>query len=1512
MTSVQQGESVGLIPVPTAPGAPSVARRGVSRLLAQAGRAGAGGPGQLSPTTAALVTGALAFALMPAAESWAQGFVGGSPMPAMMYPGGQPMGTRGMGGPRPGSPDFDWDNIEGGGDDDSGGFRGRGRINAPVAMRTELGKAIQRLQFNRDPSGVLTARTSLARKLRSDSFVGPPTPDAPGGDGAAPTDNLPPGMAEMLRGMPPEMMDQIDPAELSRMAAAMSAAGSMQVPGGPPAGDGDDDAPAPGAAPAEGAGDAPPSPAGLLSGMPFMPGARNPAATRRGAAGGGAAGGLSPEQQKLERESKQKRTTYLAERFRLLVVGGDWTGVREFLTEHGGEDRKAIYDHVLSQLSMMDEAVVPEEVLAIADASPQPPTNDQLTQLGQLLANTARRGGEPRAVAAKIREGTIYLGGPDGGAGDEVAQRVVKRKRAAALFMGAGLPVEAQAYLPPLERARELGDAELLNLHALYFDARARKLQGQEREENVRRAWDLALEVLGMEGVKDAPRGKALGMAMRLITQVEEAVGDKWLDGLFTPRKDAPPLTLPADDIGWMVLSRAHGRSKRLLEMQAPPEVRLKSLGVIGRVGRSVLRTTKGPELARWGSGLDMVTMALLAEAETTRNMGGGRAGGFDEDYYDPYGGGYDPYGQGRGGRQRFQPIAPEDLAKVLPDQAWLLAIDPGLAAKLEVMVATTQVGSGDVKSVLALLTPVAKSDPARGAEMAEAIVKAWPSYVRPGGDPLAMMYGRGRGGRFGGFNPWMYGGYNPYGNQGSIPLTRQMQARHLQQLKALLAGIEGLGLPKPPAPVMVDAFSASHSMAEVYRRDDLLTVFGAPEGWSDELRLVMINNMRQRLGTVWRSMRVQQQAGTNRTDPELAREVVAGYDAAIAMLPEPAAVGAGPKAWEVVLLRADLHFDKAEYLYGQRADLATYSAIRERAFALYGAAAERYAVESAGGRTAPNARAFVQWFNAALGASDLGFLTRQDMPDTDQVAKVRQALDKLGDRTAGHVGLFAVAITRSLGEVSPELKVRYATHAARVVGDAPEGRDLRKALALYEDIQKEVELALTVDGPAEVGRGEAFGAVLSVRATRSVSRESGGFAKYLQTESWDQMTGQQTNPREAVEKMVRDRLAERFHVVSITWDKPGAQPLTSTAQGRQGWEETPMAYVLLRPRDASVDTIPPLQMDMDFRDSTGTVLLPVSSSKVVIDAKGDKAPVRPVKQLAVEMVLDDRPFNSAKVAKEPEATGGSGSGAGAGGGPGGVGANPAGPNAAAGGMPSSPGRGEVVLEVNAKGRGLIGPLDSLVNLDAVRGFRIVSIDDTGNNVESLDASAGVVTPVTERNWKVRLRSDAAVTAAANVEFRFPTLRPNVGTGEKDGSAPKLTMKRYSDADVVETASTVALATSGVPGSRAAWLIAAAIVTVAAVLGVLAWRRGRRPQVATVPLFTMPRELTPITTIATLRKLHAANGSLLSATDHADLGGEITRLEQRWFAPEGHATTQQDGRGEMERVLRRWLSRVKA
>lgn len=1283
-----------------------------------------------------------------------------------------------------------------------------------IEFKTDLGKRIQRLDFSRNPQSIVAARAKLASQAREKRLRPPeepkpeePKPEATKPDPTKPTDTQPAPSAPASTPAP-------SPTTLPAIPGLTPPTTTPTDPNAPEA--------------------APELPADLPPGMdPSAPGLN---ASPRS---------MSPAQRKA-REAAQKALADKAENFRLLVVAGDWKSVGDFIQKEGGEDKKSIYAHVLTTLVNADQAMVPDEVLELSEAAPDALNEKLITSLGQILSNTSQRGSQASAVAPQIKAGTLHFGGSD----------PVKRKNAATLLVAAGLPIEAQEYLPALEVAREQKDPELLNLYAVYFDALAKSKQGTPREEAIAQGWRTTMEVLSLEKSKPEQREKALALALVFINDIPQDEGDAFLKRLFASEPD----------MGWKAIDSVSNRSRQLRQRNAKPDERVKALLSARRVGLAML-TGSGDSFSSWRTGLNLLTGLFVEEAELSRRVSarGAPAEGMD----DPaYAGRYNNYNNEGANRQQIIPA--EMLGETLPTPAWLRSIDQGLAAKLELMVASTAAASGDTAAVLGMIKPVVKTDRERALKLANALVSAWPSYARrtPGDSSAgANPYARTRY-----YNPYaMYGGYGGYSydSGGGVPLTRAKQQRIIAQLKDVVSELRTFNLKGISPAALVGAFAASHSDAEVYQPEDIQAVFGDPSSMEHELRSSLVANMRTRLASTWRQPRIQQAAGTKRTDKELTAMVLRGYDVAVALA--TISIQSKPDSFEAHAALGDLFFDKAEFLYGQKADMTVYTATRAQAFSAYDRASELYSGALKAGSTKPSARVFMQWFNSALGASELGQLTRQDNADQQQVAAVAAAIDALGpDQAAKHRALFAQEAQTASRSLPPELKVRFLRLASQIIGSAPEGKDARAMLDYYDDLTKEIQLSLTVDGSTNTPAGQPFGAQLAIWCTRAISRESGSFARYLTSDGYNPMTGQPINYKEEIEKHLRERLSDRFEILSVTFHKPTVQPISIA---RPGWEQFPLAYLLLKPKDVSVDRLPQVKIDMDFSDGQGSVIIPITSTEVLLDARttaGAQPPARPVGDLQLEMILDDRVIPPTLQPTQSTAAG-----------------QP---------LPVSP----IRLEIRAKGKGLIPDLSRVIDTASLTGVKLDRVEDKGLNIVELDAAGTEVVPIAERSWMLHL----SPTSAGVIDFAFPKAAA-LAAGQ---TAPKITLKQFSDADIVDAKPIVSIGSPVSLISRL-WpaLVAIASAAIAAAVLIFLIRRNPKATVTKAPPVSVPSNLTPFTAVATLRKIQSLNGTALPPPAQEELAIAIRTLERRYFGP---STTSEAQDIELRPIVQTWVDRV--
>jgi hypothetical protein len=213
---------------------------------------------------------------------------------------------------------------------------------------------------------------------------------------------------------------------------------------------------------------------------------------------------------------------------------------------------------------------------------------------------------------------------------------------------------------------------------------------------------------------------------------------------------------------------------------------------------------------------------------------------------------------------------------------------------------------------------------------------------------------------------------------------------------------------------------------------------------------------------------------------------------------------------------------------------------------------------------------------------------------------------------------------------------------------------------------------------------------------------------------------------RDDFAKNIHAALDETFEIASITFHDA---TVTALDLPREGWQETPLAYVLLRAKEAAVDRIPSLQLDMDFSDTAGKVVLPVRSQVLSIDAKEDVAAPRPCADLALTFTMDEREWA---------------------------------------------GDGRVVIEVAAKGHGAIPSHDQLFDF-AQDGFD-VGVTDSGLSITEFvtDQKSRLVNA--DRNWQFTYQRTKDLRG--DVSLKFPAVKAGIPTGSTE-------YQHYQDADLV-------------------------------------------------------------------------------------------------------------------------------
>jgi hypothetical protein len=1147
-------------------------------------------------------------------------------------------------------------------------------------------------------------------------------------------------------------------------------------------------------------------------------------------------------------------------RFRQDVIAGRWSAAGEFIAQLPENQRVQVYRHVLEALGRdpqparpgmptpdgdlvpgaMPEnppmvmpgmppgmfpapVLLPDDVLALADIAPGELNDDLIQRLGYLLIRALSKGNYIAPFLSRLEQGTPRLGGAD----------PARRDLAAQLLIAAGRLTDAGRFLPSLEAAKASSDLKALDLHARYHLEVGRQ---EQNTNSLQQAWELTQLLLASTNALStnnpaADRDRVLRRALELLPLIARHQGTNWLRASFRDR--------PGE--GMAILAAALGAPAPNLR---DAEVRRRNLEQQCQAVL-VLLDTVGPETKRWTTPLQVIALNWMQEADLTRE----RWYQQPRQYPDPYGN-YDPMEEMR--MQRFndpnqpQPIAPTALLGLLPNEPWLDLIEDTLRPRVWFLAASLRLKTDEEAKAIPYLEKLASAYPKPALELANDLLRAWTRSHDPN-TQQAMM--RTRYARYG---PVWYGPGSPYGMGGQgVSLTRSMQNRNLRELADLLDRLRRLPLPNLEDAAVVGAFTAAHSQAEVFRAEDIAAVFGPVAQMRLETLAELLQTMRQRLASDWRQMRAQQDAKTRRTDKDIEGEIMRGYEVMTDLIGQ--GLARWPDHWRLRLVQAATSFDWAEFQYGKKVDLAIYVQKRDEAFAAFEQAAGLYAAQLASLEPKDQTvLAYMQWFNANLGASDLAYVTRQQEASTNQLARLRAALLALpGEAAERHLALFGRELNQSLDTIKPELKPRYVRAGLEIVGDHPSAAEVRKLATHYRDLLGELALEVRVDGDATVGHTHPFGVFVCLRHTVEVEREGGGFGRYLQGQNNPYAYnpyGQQRNVREEFEKQVREKLNEGFDIKVITFADDKVQ---SRGYGRPGWRETPLAYLLLRAKDGAVDRLPSLHLDLDFFDRRGQVVLPIESPVVLLDARPPTAPVRPVTKLAVTQVLDDRELAA----------------------------------------------GRLTLDLKATGRGLVPDLKDLLDLN-LAGFRLAKTNDSGVTVTKLDTEADDLAGLSERTWLLELVPAEGRRGHPPAVFHFPAAR---------SQEVALAYKRYADADLVEVKPEVALA-----GIRLkpdwTWLWLTLALLGAATGGFIVWRR--RQARATVeprqPRYLVPSPATPFNVLNLLRQMHRDEHLPLSADRRAELTRAIGELEQGYFAPPTNGKPDRD----LAAFARAWVESV--
>lgn len=1119
----------------------------------------------------------------------------------------------------------------------------------------------------------------------------------------------------------------------------------------------------------------------------------------------------------LERVGTSDPATLSAnERFQLRFVTGDWAKLGEELKAMPQDIAVKIYAKMLSDLTENRKPVMRlDDIIALSDVAPAELSNDNVRRIGQLLGVTVPMS-ESFWIVDRFQKGTGKFGGTD----------AAKRLLAARVLIAGNFRDLARSYLPANEKIAEIADEGVRN-ELMNFVATQEQRESTQRSE-VQKIWDEnirdLLEPPSTGKSKAWEKQKPISNISKIITQVPMST----LAPVFTDLIKSNPETA-------MKLLTALER-KVQGERNSDTTTRTKNIALQSGIANLLCDLVK-PGEQPWTQVVEMMADVWASEAENTFTQ------------------------KSTNNPQRF--VLPEDLLPHAPTGKWLAAVSAGMRDRIDVGMSRLILTGANFDQAAERIVEIGKRSARAGAALAEDFLSVWAKTHNPQiPEQLRRKFNLPEDAR--------------------IPVTPIMMEKNIESLARMMALFRQAGIAPADYSRVVDAFDLAYSSAETYRTTHIEKVFGPMEKMDEPLFFLIISRMSKNLGERWRKMDVQKAGMTQRNEAQTLDLVRDGYGTALKLI-DGWIAGHGDSS-RALTLAGTLLVEWGDFEYFQeliasdnKMRMVGYKEKNLQAQDYFNRAATAYGKQVA--KLSPadyNVDAYIGWFNGLLGIGSNGQVNLSKAMNRAALTRIREHLVALpGKASKAHISMFAKIVNDRLADekdpLHEDLKYRYLASSLVITKDDPFTLGAQKKVQYLDELLSEVRLQTRVDGPSTVGRDQDFGIIVSIVHTEAMGRAA-HFGQYLSNETPIGFTNKNKKqsplvkkmraaqgPRDELELNITEALAPFFDIKSITFSTPEAKP-RPTAQA--GWDETILAYLHVRAKDASVDKIPPVQLELKFIDLSGPITIPAESAETVIKVATDKFDPRPASNIEITQTLDNRQLNI---------------------------------------------NGALTLEVKATASGMVPELDHLLDMKAADTVAVKNVNPhEGVLVTELNTWSDQVAPKTERVWTISLDGDQVRASETPIAFQFP--KPKA----KDAT---VTYSSYQDMNVTTlkepvvslsremTAKEVAVV---VTKSSYLWpsIIGAAVLLLALIL----WLSLRGKSKTERPLrardvFTMPKDVDGFAVVALLRRLCSSPLVKLKDSQQSELQTDLKRVEAACFGAGASSMSETDLRA----IASKWL-----
>ena len=1102
----------------------------------------------------------------------------------------------------------------------------------------------------------------------------------------------------------------------------------------------------------------------------------------------------------MERSAKVQDDSPADVRFMHAFRLGDWMVVRSELAKLPADLSRGIYDKMLSDLAERPKSGVRlEDVFALSDAVAGELTDIEIRKLGQMLGQIVPPS-ESFWVAERLKRGTEHFGGKD----------PARRLAAGRLLLAGGFKELAREYLPDEANLEKIAD-EGLRAEVAAFLATEQVTELAQRDQ-VQRIWDDNLSILKAGRGNDYAKSKAATALVQVLTQVPSTALSATFDDLI---KNQP-------DVALRIIA---GLEQRLqTDSGKQPGARMDNLRA-QTVLAGLIADHANLATGNWKQVLGLMAESWMTEAETVFSQRGGNR---------------------PRGRSSSADVDPEEFLSLAPEGKWLAVLSGNQRDRFDASLSRAIIASANFEKAADRIVDIARRHPEAGLALAEDFLQAWGQAHNPQlPEDLRKRYGLAEDAR--------------------IPITPVMMERNIESLALMMNVFRKAGVAPRDQSKVVTAFDLAYSNAEAYRDTHIEKVFGPTAKMDEQVFFLLAQKMHANLFDRWRRVDLQRSSLTRRNEAQTYAMVEAGYTSVLKMIDQWSA--GREQAYKALTLGGVVLNDWADFESFQELNATDPSkrivAAKERmlqsqdyfqrAADAYGKAVTRlkpseYTIEG-----------YLSWFNAVVGIGSNGQVNLSKPMNRAALTHLREAVLKLPGKTAGfHMGQLAKTLNGRLTDTNnplhEDIKYRYLASALVVTKNDPFTLGLKKRSDYLDELLSEIQVKTTVDGPNTVGVNQEFGIVISVVHTEAMGRVA-RFGQYLSNDTGAvvantkrrgvqvRKTADTKGPRDEFEQTLNDTLSPFFTIRSITFALPDVKPRSTN---RPGWEETPLAYVLVRAKDASVDKIPPVQMELRFIDLSGPVTIPATSSETLLKVATTSVLPRPAEKIEVIQTLDTRQFAI---------------------------------------------NGSLTLDVSASATGLVPDLEDLLDLspmtNIVKVRQITPIDPL--MVKELNTWADNVAPRSERRWQVTLDGDPIRAADKATDLPFPTVKAAKTT---------TTWRTYQDMDPIAlTKSSVMLdrvKVSAGAGLQAVlksaenpWNLVVAVGLGAALLAWLAVAffkkpKGPRPLRAR-DIYKLPEALHGFSVVALLRRILSSDMVNLSSAQRIDIKQDIAKIEHACF-----------------------------